>query len=127
VAILSASLIKAFAATLQLELETSFSIPATGEFEELPIMGNNTSTVHGGALCVGTSNPVGASSELLAIQGIDYVGPLPPQLQRSTVFSAGVTTGAKESDAARALTKVLASPAALSAVIPSGMEPVDLR
>ena len=90
VAILSASLIKAFAATLQLELETSFSIPATGEFEQLPIMGNNTSTVHGGALCVGSSNPVGASGELLAIQGIDYVGPLPPELQRSTVCGQSI-------------------------------------
>jgi molybdate transport system substrate-binding protein len=45
-------------------------------------------------------------SELLSIQGIDYVGPLPPDVQRPTVFSAGVTAGAKEPEAARALIKI---------------------
>jgi molybdate transport system substrate-binding protein len=63
-------------------------------------------------------------SELLPIQGIDYVGPLPPDVQRPTVFSAGVSAGATEPDAARVLIKFLASPAAFPAIIKSGMEPV---
>src|SRR3982750_3213151 len=41
-------------------------------------------------------------SELLPIQGIDYVGPLPPELQRRTVFSAGVAAAANEPEAAGA-------------------------
>ena len=34
-------------------------------------------------------------SELLPVAGIDYVGPLPPEVQRVTVFSAGVAAGTK--------------------------------
>ena len=35
-------------------------------------------------------------SELLPEPGIDYVGPLPPEVQRVTVFSAGVAAGSEE-------------------------------
>jgi molybdate transport system substrate-binding protein len=63
-------------------------------------------------------------SELLPIQGIDYVGPLPPEVQQVTVFSAGVAVGAKEPDAGRALIKFLSSPAAAPAIKKSGLEPV---
>ncbi len=66
-------------------------------------------------------------SELLPIEGIDYVGPLPPEVQKITVFSAGVAAGSKGQDAARALIKFLASPSAVPAIIKSGMEPVALR
>jgi molybdate transport system substrate-binding protein len=66
-------------------------------------------------------------SELLPVPGIDYVGPLPPELQKVTVFAAGVASGAKNPDAARALIKFLASPAAARAITDSGLEPVALR
>jgi len=62
-------------------------------------------------------------SELLPVQGIDYVGPLPPEVQKVTVFSAGIAAGSKQPDAARALIEFLASPAALPAVKESGLEP----
>ena len=39
-------------------------------------------------------------SELLPIAGIDIVGPLPAELQRVTVFSAGIAAGAREPEAA---------------------------
>jgi len=64
-------------------------------------------------------------SELLPVAGIDYVGPLPPEVQRVTVFSAGVAAGAKTPDAARALIMFLASPAAAPAITKSGMEPMS--
>ena len=63
-------------------------------------------------------------SELLPLQGIDYVGPLPPEVQKVTVFSAGVVVGANEPDAARALIQFLASPAVVPAITKSGLEPV---
>jgi molybdate transport system substrate-binding protein len=63
-------------------------------------------------------------SELLPVPGIDYLGPLPPEVQKFTVFSAGVGVGAKQPDAARALIKYLASPAAVPAIKKSGLEPV---
>jgi molybdate transport system substrate-binding protein len=66
-------------------------------------------------------------SELLPIEGIDIVGPLPAELQRVTVFSAGLAANAKEPDAAKALIACLAGPAAASAISKSGLDPVVPR
>jgi molybdate transport system substrate-binding protein len=63
-------------------------------------------------------------SELLPVPGIEIVGPLPPELQKLTVFSAGLFTGASESDAARALVTLLTSPAARPVYQRKGLEPV---
>jgi molybdate transport system substrate-binding protein len=63
-------------------------------------------------------------SELLPVPGIDYVGPLPPEVQKVTVFSAGVATGSRAPDAARALIQFLASPSAIPTIVKSGLEPV---
>ena len=63
-------------------------------------------------------------SELLPVPGIDFVGPLPVEIQKITVFSAGIASGAKEPDAARALIKFLASPTAAPAIAKSGLEPM---
>ena len=63
-------------------------------------------------------------SELKPIQGIELVGPLPPEVQQVTVFSAGILARSEHPDAARALIAYLASPAAAAAIRDSGMEPV---
>jgi molybdate transport system substrate-binding protein len=63
-------------------------------------------------------------SEMLPVSGIDIVGQLPPELQKITVFSAGIASVSREPDAGRALIKFLASPAASAAIIKSGMEPI---
>ena len=63
-------------------------------------------------------------SELLPVPGIDIVGQLPPELQKITVFSAGIATVAKEPDAGKALIRFLASPAAGAAIVKSGIEPI---
>lgn len=64
-------------------------------------------------------------SELLPIAGIDYVGPLPPEVQKVTIFSAGVAAGSKEPDAARALIKYLSSSAAAPTIAKTGLEPIS--
>jgi molybdate transport system substrate-binding protein len=61
-------------------------------------------------------------SELKPVPGIDIVGQLPPELQKITVFSAGIATVSKEPDAGKALIKFLGSPAASTVIINSGME-----
>jgi molybdate transport system substrate-binding protein len=66
-------------------------------------------------------------SELLPVPGIDYVGPLPPEVQRATVFSAGVAAGTRISEAAHALIRFLASREAAHAITKSGMEPIAPR
>ena len=63
-------------------------------------------------------------SELLPIEGLDYVGPLPDEAQEVTIFAAGVATGAKNPKGARALIEFLASPAAVPAIRKVGLEPV---
>ena len=66
-------------------------------------------------------------SELLPVPGIDYVGPLPPEVQKVSVFSAGVAVGVGDSDAAHALIRFLASPDAAQAITKSGTEPIAPR
>jgi molybdate transport system substrate-binding protein len=63
-------------------------------------------------------------SEMKPVPGIDIVGQLPPDLQKITVFSAGIATVSKEPEAGKALIKFLASPAARDAIVNSGMEPI---
>jgi molybdate transport system substrate-binding protein len=62
-------------------------------------------------------------SELLPVKGIDIVGPLSPDVQRITVFAAGLHASAKEADAARALIKFITAPAAAGVIKKHGMEP----
>ena len=63
-------------------------------------------------------------SELKPVEGIDIIGPLPDDLQKITVFSAGIASVSKEPDAGKALIKFLASPAARGELIKSGMDPI---
>ncbi len=50
--------------------------------------------------------------ELLAVAGIDLVGPLPSEVQATSVVCAGMLTAARQPQAAGALLDFLASPAA---------------
>jgi molybdate transport system substrate-binding protein len=61
--------------------------------------------------------------ELLAVPGIQYVGPLPPELQNFTLFCAGVLSGARQPEAAKALVDFLKTPAAARVYKAKGMEP----
>jgi molybdate transport system substrate-binding protein len=63
-------------------------------------------------------------SEMLPIPGIDIVGPLPSELQKVTIFSAGIASVSKEPEAGKALIRFLASPAARETIIRSGLEQI---
>ena len=62
-------------------------------------------------------------SELSHFAGVDYVGPLPADVQYFTTFSSGIMAAAKEADAANALVKFITAPAAAAAFTKRGMEP----
>jgi molybdate transport system substrate-binding protein len=62
-------------------------------------------------------------SELLHLKGIQYLGPLPADIQHVTVFSAGLHTAATAPDAARTLVKFLTAPEAGPIIKRTGMEP----
>jgi molybdate transport system substrate-binding protein len=61
--------------------------------------------------------------ELLAVPGIEIVGPFPKDLQGAFMFSGGVATGAKEAGAAKALINFLRTPDAAAVIKAKGMEP----
>ena len=65
-------------------------------------------------------------SELTHFPGIDYVGPLPVDVQLVTVFSSGMQIGAKARDAARAWVTFLTSPAAAAVFRSKDLEPAGL-
>ena len=63
-------------------------------------------------------------SELLPIQGIAHITPLPPELQLVSTFIGGVAANSPHQQVARKVIAFLASPAAAEAVRASGLEPV---
>jgi molybdate transport system substrate-binding protein len=62
-------------------------------------------------------------SELMAVEGIQYLGPLPAEVQFITVFSAGLHARGAAPDAARALLAYLTAPEAAPVFRRRGMEP----
>ena len=60
---------------------------------------------------------------LLPIAGVDYVGPLPGDLQDYVEFAAGVLTVSKEPEAAKAFARFISSAEAVPLIKKSGMEP----
>ena len=66
-------------------------------------------------------------SELVPIPGIDYIGPLPDEVQQVTFFSAGIVTGAAEPDAARELIRFFTSSKAAPVIAKTGLEPVGSK
>ena len=62
-------------------------------------------------------------SELIRVEGIDVVGPLPEAIQIVTTFSAGIGTASQRPELARTLVAFLGSPEAADAKRRQGMEP----
>jgi len=63
-------------------------------------------------------------SELLPVPGIDFVGPLPSDVQRVTVFSAGVGVAATHPEVAKSFIAFLSSIAAVPAIRKTALEAV---
>jgi len=66
-------------------------------------------------------------SELLPIDGIDYVGPLPAEVQRVTIFSAGVGAASTNPAAAKSFIDFLASSAAIRIIRNTSLEAVAVE
>jgi molybdate transport system substrate-binding protein len=62
-------------------------------------------------------------AELMAVSGIDVVGPLPPEIQMVTPFVAGIPANAHHAQAGRALIDFLTTPEAKRVLKAKGLEP----
>jgi molybdate transport system substrate-binding protein len=62
-------------------------------------------------------------SEIIAVPGVRFAGPLPQDIQNVTTYSAALGVDAKEPDAARALIALLRGAQAASVLRLRGMEP----
>lgn len=62
-------------------------------------------------------------SELLSIPGVDFVGTLPDDIQKVTVFSSGIAIGAKQVARGENFVQFLISPEGSPIIIKQGLEP----
>lgn len=61
--------------------------------------------------------------ELLPVEGIDFLGPMPAEIQQMTVFAAGRPVGSRNPAGAIELVAFLKSPASLAVFEHTGMQP----
>ena len=62
-------------------------------------------------------------SEIMSVDGVELVGPLPDDLQTVTVYAAGILVKAGQPDAAGTLVEFLRTPAAAAVFRAKGLEP----
>lgn len=62
-------------------------------------------------------------SELLPVQGIDFLGPLPQEIQHKTVFAGGVHAKSAQPQLAGELLKFLKTPGVARVLRTKGLEP----
>jgi len=62
------------------------------------------------------------NSEIVGQAGVTLVGPLPKDIQNYTTYAVGLSSGAKQAEAAKAFIKVLTGPSAAEVLKSKGME-----
>ena len=62
-------------------------------------------------------------TQILTTPGVDFVGPLPPEIQSYVMFTVGVSASSRAPDAAKDLIKFLTGPIAAPVIRAQGMEP----
>jgi molybdate transport system substrate-binding protein len=62
-------------------------------------------------------------SEILPVKGVVLVGPLPKEIQNTTIYAAGLSATAKNKEAALAMIKYLSGPDAAAVLKSKGMGP----
>jgi molybdate transport system substrate-binding protein len=63
------------------------------------------------------------ANELSHFQGVDYLGPLPAELQETTWRSGGIMTGSSAMEAGKALLEFISGPAAAPVIRKHGLDP----
>ncbi len=66
-------------------------------------------------------------SEILSIEGADYVGPIPEKLQKITIFSTGITSNSPHPIQARQFINFISSQEVAEAIAATGLMPIILE
>jgi molybdate transport system substrate-binding protein len=98
---------------------------------KLGIAGEVTGKIKGGTVATVATGEVEIAirpvSELVNVPGIDFVGPVPEEVQYLSIFSAAIVAGSKQVDAGERLIHFLGSEPAEAAIRRGGMDPVKSR
>jgi len=98
---------------------------------KLGIAGEVTGKIRGGTVATVATGEVEIAirpvSELVNAPGIDFVGPVPEEVQYLSIFSAAIVAGSQQVDAGQRLIHFLGSEAAEAAIRRSGMDPMKSR
>ena len=70
---------------------------------------------------------IGQITEIVISPGVDLAGPLPGEIQNTTLMAAGIITTSQAQETAKALISFISSPAAASVLKASGFQPVNLN
>jgi molybdate transport system substrate-binding protein len=68
---------------------------------------------------------IGQITEIVIAPGVDLAGPLPDEIQNTTVMAAGAATSSQAPEAARAFITFISSPSAAAVLKGSGFKTVD--
>ena len=66
-------------------------------------------------------------AELKPVEGLDLVGPLPPEMQQITIYKAGIPNAATNPAVAEDFIRFIASPQAADDIARTGLEPPRMR
>jgi molybdate transport system substrate-binding protein len=98
---------------------------------KLGIAGEVTGKIKGGTVATVANGEVEIAirpvSELVNVPGIDFVGPVPDEVQYLSIFSAAIVAGSHQVDAGQRLIHFLGSESAEASIRGSGMDPVKSR
>lgn len=115
------------AKSVAMSTSTSGTYLTTKLFPQLGIAAEMAGKIsNSGAAAVGRGEAeVGLQqvSEVMAIQGVDFVGAIPAEIQYITVYAAAIVASSTQVEASKKLIAFLSSPAAAGAISKSGMEP----
>ena len=103
--------------------------PKLGIAEEMSVKAKKILSERVGTILMRNEADLGFQqmSELLPIQGIKILGDLPPEVQRSFFFSAGIGSSTQKEGQARHLIEFLASTEVADQIRKTGLQPVLAR
>jgi len=70
---------------------------------------------------------IGQITEIVISPGVDLAGPLPGEIQNTTLMAAGIITTSQAPETAKALISFISSPSAAAVLKASGFQPVNLN